>query len=69
MAAFRAQFGDERLMPMPLVTASEDVEPTLTTGIQALTVAARTWLRTGAPPQAAPEAVPASRQPADQVAR
>jgi hypothetical protein len=25
MAAFRAHFGDERLMPMPLVTASEDI--------------------------------------------
>jgi hippurate hydrolase len=115
MAAFRAQFGDERLMPMPLVTASEDVgnfgeaagvptvfwfwggldtqtvltamaegrldslpgnhspyfapvvEPTLTTGIEALTVAARTWLRTGAPLRATPEAVPASRQPAEPV--
>jgi hippurate hydrolase len=92
VAAFRRQFGDERLMTMPPVTASEDVghfgtaagaptvfwfwggleaatvlgalaegradslpgnhspqfapviEPTLTTGIQALTVAARTWL-------------------------
>jgi amidohydrolase len=116
MAAFRAEFGGDRLMPMPLVTASEDVgnfgeaagvptvfwfwggldtqtvltamaegrldslpgnhspyfapvvEPTLTTGIQALTVAARTWLRTGAPHEATPEAVPASRQPADPVA-
>jgi amidohydrolase len=116
MAAFRAQFGGDRLMPMPLVTASEDVgnfgeaagvptvfwfwggldtqtvltamaegrldslpgnhspyfapvvEPTLTTGIQALTVAARTWLRTGAPHEATPDAVPASRQPADPVA-
>jgi hippurate hydrolase len=115
MAAFRAHFGDERLMPMPLVTASEDVgnfgeaagaptvfwfwggldtqtvlsamaegrldslpgnhspyfapvvEPTLTTGIQALTLAARTWLRTGAPHQVRPAAVPASRQAADPV--
>jgi len=93
MAAFRGFFGDQRLLPMPLVAASEDVgnfgeaagvptvfwfwggldtktvlaamaegdldslpgnhsplfapviEPTLTTGIQALTLAARTWLR------------------------
>jgi hippurate hydrolase len=93
MAAFAGHFGDARLMPMPLVTASEDVgvfgaaagaptvfwfwggletqtvlealangtidalpgnhsphfapviEPTLTTGVQALTVAARTWLK------------------------
>jgi hippurate hydrolase len=92
VAAFRDHFGDQRLLPMPLVTASEDVgnfgaaagvptvfwfwggidtktvldalaegrldslpgnhsphfapliEPTLTTGVQALTVAARTWL-------------------------
>jgi hippurate hydrolase len=92
VAAFREHFGDERLLTMPLVTASEDVgnfgaaagvptvfwfwggidtktvldalaegrldslpgnhspyfapliEPTLTTGVQALTVAARTWL-------------------------
>jgi amidohydrolase len=97
VAAFSRHFGDERLMPMPLVTASEDVgnfgeaagaptvfwfwggldtqtvlvamaegrldslpgnhspyfapviEPTLTTGIQALTVAARTWLRNPSP--------------------
>jgi hippurate hydrolase len=115
MAAFREHFGGERLMPMPLVTASEDVgnfgeaagvptvfwfwggldtqtvfsamaegrldslpgnhspyfapvvEPTLTTGIQALTVAALTWLNTGAPLQTTQEAVPASRQPAEQV--
>jgi hippurate hydrolase len=113
MAAFLAHFGDERLMPMPLVTASEDVghfgevagvptvfwfwggldtqtvlsamaegrldslpgnhspyfapviEPTLTTGIQALTLAARTWLGTQAPHQGAAGAVPASRQAAD----
>jgi hippurate hydrolase len=39
------------------------VEPTLTTGIQALTVAARTWLRTGAAHQAAPEAAPAAAGP------
>ena len=93
IAAFTRHFGDERLMLMPLVTASEDVgiygeaagaptvfwfwggldpqtvhtalaegrihslpanhsphfapviEPTLTTGVQALTVAARTWLQ------------------------
>jgi hippurate hydrolase len=92
VAAFRRHFGDQRLMPMPQVNASEDVghfgaaagaptvfwfwggleaetvltalaegrldslpgnhsphfapviEPTLTTGIQALTVAARAWL-------------------------
>ena len=92
VAAFRDHFGDQRLLPMPLVTASEDIgnfgaaagvptvfwfwggidtktvldalaegrldslpgnhsphfapliEPTLTTGVQALTVAARTWL-------------------------
>jgi hypothetical protein len=43
------------------------VEPTLTTGIQALTLAARTWLRTGAPHQARPAAVRASRQAADPV--
>jgi amidohydrolase len=97
MAAFTGHFGAERLMPMPLVTASEDVgifgeaagiptvfwfwggpdtqtvlsamaegrldslpgnhspyfapviEPTLSTGIETLTVAARTWL------QASPE--------------
>jgi hypothetical protein len=44
------------------------VEPTLTTGIQALTLAARTWLRTGAPHQGRPAAVQASRQAADPVA-
>lgn len=97
MAAFTGHFGAERLMPMPLVTASEDVgifgeaagiptvfwfwggpdtqtvlsamaegrldslpgnhspyfapviEPTLSTGIETLTVAARTWLQ--APPE------------------
>jgi hippurate hydrolase len=91
MDAFATHFGDQRLMPMPLVTASEDVgvfgeaagaptvfwfwggldagtvtaalhdggidslpgnhsphfapviEPTLSTGIQTLVVAARTW--------------------------
>jgi hippurate hydrolase len=115
MAGFREHFGDDRLMPMPLVTASEDVgnfgeaadvptvfwfwggldtqtvlsamaegrldslpgnhspyfapviEPTLTTGIQALTLAARTWLAASAPQQAVPGAVPASRQAADPV--
>jgi hippurate hydrolase len=115
MAAFRAHFGDERLMPMPLVTASEDVgnfgeaagaptvfwfwggldtqtvlsamaegridtlpgnhspyfapvvEPTLTTGIQALTLAARTWLKTGAPGQGRPAAVRASHETAGPV--
>ena len=94
MAAFARHFGDQRLMPMPLVTASEDVgvfgeaagvptvfwfwggldaetviaalgegridslpgnhsphfapviEPTLSTGIQALAVAALTWFST-----------------------
>jgi hippurate hydrolase len=98
MAAFTGHFGQERLLPLPLVTASEDVgifgeaagiptvfwfwggpdtqtvlsamaegrldslpgnhsphfapiiEPTLSTGIETLTVAARTWL------QASPEA-------------
>jgi metal-dependent amidase/aminoacylase/carboxypeptidase family protein len=97
MAAFTGHFGLERLLPLPLVTASEDVgifgeaagiptvfwfwggpdtqtvlramaegrldslpgnhsphfapviEPTLSTGIETLTVAARTWL------QASPE--------------
>jgi amidohydrolase len=97
MAAFTGHFGAERLLPLPLVTASEDVgifgeaagiptvfwfwggpdtqtvlsamaegrldslpgnhsphfapviEPTLSTGIETLTVAARTWL------QASPE--------------
>ena len=97
VAAFTGHFGAERLLPLPLVTASEDVgifgeaagiptvfwfwggpdtqtvlsamaegrldslpgnhsphfapviEPTLSTGIEALTVAARTWL------QASPE--------------
>ncbi|HSZ38571.1 MAG TPA: amidohydrolase [Trebonia sp.] len=95
VAAFTSHFGQERLMRMPLVTASEDVgvfgeavgvptvfwfwggldadtvrtaladgridslpgnhsphfapliEPTLSTGVQALTVAARTWLGPG----------------------
>ena len=113
VAAFSRHFGDERLMPMPLVTASEDVgnfgeaagvptvfwfwggldaqtvstamaegrldslpgnhspyfapviEPTLTTGIQALTVAARTWLRTPRPNVGRPGMVPASRQTVD----
>jgi hippurate hydrolase len=115
MAAFRGFFGDQRLLPMPLVTASEDVgnfgeaagvptvfwfwggldtktvlaamaegdldslpgnhsplfapviEPTLTTGIQALTLAARTWLR--APSQHADMrgAVPVSREAPDPV--
>jgi hypothetical protein len=41
------------------------IEPTLTTGIQALTLAARTWLAALAPHQAVPGAVPASRQAAD----
>jgi hippurate hydrolase len=115
MAGYREHFGDDRLMPMPLVTASEDVgnfgeaadvptvfwfwggldtqtvlsamaegrldslpgnhspyfapviEPTLTTGIQALTLAARTWLAASAPQQAVPGSVPASRQAADPV--
>ena len=115
MAAFRAHFGAERLMPMPLVTASEDVgnfgeaagaptvfwfwggldtqtvlsamaegrldslpgnhspyfapvvEPTLTTGIKALTLAARTWLGTGAPHQAGTSTVQARHQAADPV--
>lgn len=96
VAAFSDYFGQHRLLPMPLVTASEDVgvfgeaagvptvfwfwggletqttlkamsedrldtlpgnhsphfapviEPTLSTGIQALTLAARTWLGPGA---------------------
>jgi amidohydrolase len=113
VAAFSGHFGSERLMPMPLVTASEDVgnfgeaagvptvfwfwggldaqtvitamaegrldslpgnhspyfapviEPTLTTGIQALTVAARTWLRTPRPNLGRPGIVPASRQASD----
>jgi hypothetical protein len=43
------------------------IEPTLTTGIQALTLAARTWLGAKAPHQAVPGAVPASRQAADPV--
>ena len=38
------------------------IEPTLTTGIQALTVAARTWLAAPRPSTAAPGTVPASRQ-------
>ena len=41
------------------------VEPTLTTGIKALTLAARTWLGTGAPHQEVSGAVPASRRAAD----
>lgn len=97
ITAFAGHFGGQRLMPMPLVTASEDVgifgeaaaaptvfwfwggldaqtvraaiaegrldslpgnhsprfapviEPTLSTGIQTLTVAARTWLQTPSP--------------------
>jgi amidohydrolase len=113
MAAFSGHFGDERLMLMPLVTASEDVgnfgaaagvptvfwfwggldaqttltamaqgrldslpgnhspyfapviEPTLTTGIQALTVAARTWLRAPGASPAAPGVVLASWQDSD----
>jgi len=116
MAAFTGHFGAERLMPMPLVTASEDVgifgevagmptvfwfwggpdtqtvlsamaegrleslpgnhsphfapviEPTLTTGIETLTVAARTWLRAPPAPSAAPGQVPASRQAPDMQA-
>ncbi|HEY1702674.1 MAG TPA: amidohydrolase [Trebonia sp.] len=96
VAAFSEYFGQQRLLPMPLVTASEDVgvfgetagvptvfwfwggldaqttleamadgrldtlpgnhspqfapviEPTLSTGIQTLTLAARTWLGSGA---------------------
>jgi hippurate hydrolase len=95
VAAFTGHFGTERVMPMPLITASEDVgvfgeaagaptvfwfwggldtqtvlgalaegrldtlpgnhsgffapviEPTLSTGVQALTLAARTWLGPG----------------------
>ena len=98
VASFTQEFGEQRLMPMPLVTASEDVgvfgeaagvptvfwfwggldtqtvmaamaegrldslpgnhsphfapviEPTLSTGIQALVTAARTWLGPGATP-------------------
>ena len=41
------------------------IEPTLTTGIQALTVAARTWLATPRPSPAAPGMVLASRQAVD----
>jgi hippurate hydrolase len=120
MAAFRGHFGDQRLMPLPLVTASEDVgnfgeaagvptvfwfwggldtktvlaamaeghldslpgnhsplfapviEPTLTTGIQTLTLAARTWLRAasqheGVPHEGMRDAVPASGGAADSV--
>jgi amidohydrolase len=96
VASFAKEFGEQRLMPMPLVTASEDVgvfgeaagvptvfwfwggldtatvtaamadgqldslpgnhsahfapviEPTLSTGVQALVTAARTWLSPGA---------------------
>jgi hippurate hydrolase len=113
MAAFRGHFGEKRLMPLPLVTASEDVgnfgeaagvptvfwfwggldtqtvlaalaagdidslpgnhsplfapviEPTLTTGIQALTVSARTWLQDSRPPISTLGAVPVSRQSPD----
>jgi amidohydrolase len=113
IAAFTAHFGPERLMPMPLVTASEDVgifgeaagiptvfwfwggldtqtvltamaegrldslpgnhspdfapviEPTLSTGIETLTVAARTWLQASPAHSAAPGQVPASRQAPD----
>ena len=110
MAAFTSHFGPERLMPMPLVTASEDVgifgeaagiptvfwfwggpdtqtvlsamaegrldslpgnhsphfapviEPTLSTGIETLTVAARTWLQAPPAHSAATSQVPASHQ-------
>jgi hippurate hydrolase len=110
VAAFRGHFGDDRLMPLPLVTASEDVghfgaaagvptvfwfwggpdaqtvlaalaegrldslpgnhsphfapviEPTLTTGIEALAVAARTWLQATWPPLSPASRVPANRQ-------
>jgi amidohydrolase len=113
MAAFTGHFGAERLMPMPLVTGSEDVgifgevagiptvfwfwggpdtqtvlsamaegrleslpgnhsprfapviEPTLSTGIETLTVAARTWLRASPEQPATPGQVPASRQAPD----
>lgn len=113
VAAFREHFGDRRLMPIPLVTASEDVgnfgaaagvptvfwfwggldtetvlgamaegrldslpgnhspyfapviEPTLTTGVQALTVAARTWLSAQAVPPARQGDVPASSRSGD----
>ncbi|HEY6495926.1 MAG TPA: amidohydrolase [Trebonia sp.] len=115
MAAFASHFGDERLMPLPLVTASEDVgnfgaaagvptvfwfwggldtqatmtaitegrldslpgnhspqfapviEPTLTTGVQALTVAARTWFLAFRPAPGSRGAVPASRPAAETV--
>jgi amidohydrolase len=115
MAAFGEFFGAARLMPMPLVTASEDVgnfgeaagvptvfwfwggldtqtvlsamaegrldslpgnhspyfapvvEPTLTTGIQALTLAARTWLSTPAPNRGASGPVPAGRLVQDRI--
>jgi hippurate hydrolase len=110
MAAFTGHFGPERLLPMPLVTASEDVgifgeaagiptvfwfwggpdtqtvlsaiaegrldslpgnhsphfapviEPTLSTGIETLTVAARTWLQAPPAHSAATSQVPASQQ-------
>jgi hippurate hydrolase len=113
MAAFTSHFGPERLMPMPLVTASEDVgifgeaagiptvfwfwggldtqtvlsamaegrldslpgnhsphfapviEPTLSTGIETLTVAARTWLQALPAHSAATSQVPASHQAPD----
>ena len=113
VAAFTGHFGPERLMPLPLVTASEDVgifgdaagvpivfwfwggpdtqtvltamaegrldslpgnhsprfapviEPTLSTGIETLTVAARIWLQAPPPQSAAPGQVPASRQAPD----
>ena len=113
MAAFTGHFGPERLLPMPLVTASEDVgifgeaagiptvfwfwggpdtqtvlsamaegrldslpgnhspyfapviEPTLSTGIETLTVAARTWLQAPPAHSAATSQVPASHQAPD----
>ena len=43
------------------------VEPTLTTGIKALTLAARTWLGTGAPHQGGPATVQVRHQAADPV--
>jgi hippurate hydrolase len=113
MAAFTSHFGPERLMPMPLVTASEDVgifgeaagiptvfwfwggldtqtvlsamaegrldslpgnhsphfapviEPTLSTGIETLTVAARTWLQAPPAHSAATSQAPASHPAPD----
>jgi hippurate hydrolase len=113
MAAFTRHFGAERLMPMPLVTASEDVgifgesagiptvfwfwggpdaqtvlsamnegrldslpgnhsphfapviEPTLSTGVETLTVAARTWLQISPARSGTLGQVPASRQAPD----